>query len=79
MLFANSTPLFITHKGSIKRVMETIGLNGAAEARNAQAYHFVPVGNSWKVYELSVKNNKLQTEEVQSPSNEMQSPSAGRS
>ena len=60
----DATPFFVSHSGSIRRVMEMAGVKDRIDVKNAQAYHFVPVGRGWKIYELSMKNNKLCKKEV---------------
>ena len=53
------TPLFVMHAGTIRRVLEATGIKERVNVANTQIYHFVPVEDSWRIYEFSLLNGKL--------------------
>jgi len=52
------TPAFICHEGVIRRVVESMGVEGS-HFDNAGIYHFVPVGEKgWKISKVKLENEK---------------------
>ncbi len=47
-----SLPLFVCHAGTIRRVMEELGLQGRLEVENARLYHVVCRGREWDILEI---------------------------
>ncbi len=53
-------PAFICHEGSIRRLVEAMGVNGSS-FENAGVYHFEPEGEkSWKISKVEIQQGALQ-------------------
>lgn len=61
---SESPPLFVTHGGTTRRMLEAAGIKERVDVNNAQIYHFIPVNNRWKIFELSVADGKLQRKDI---------------
>lgn len=71
-------PAFICHEGSIRRVVESMGIQGSSFA-NSGIYHFVPVGEKdWTISRTQLQDGKLHDEQIFDTRGVAHSPSLGR-
>ncbi len=63
----DAPPLFVGHGGTMRRVLEAMGMDKRVEVDNAQICQMVPVNGRWKIFELSAEKGKLKRTDITPP------------